>query len=54
MTNVNRAIRILVGIGGLLVAAVTPGAALAQQAAAPPAIEITLLHVKPGQEGGIL
>jgi hypothetical protein len=50
MTTVSHAIRILVGIGGLLVAAVTPAAALAQQAAAPPAIEITLIHVKPGQE----
>ncbi|HZZ32045.1 MAG TPA: hypothetical protein VFE10_08620 [Phenylobacterium sp.] len=37
-------------VGGLLFATAAPTAALAQQPAAPQAIEITLLHVKPGQE----
>ena len=49
MNNTSR-VSILAGICGLLVAAVTPGAAMAQQPATPQPIEITLLHVKPGQE----
>ena len=48
--NNNTIARLFIGIAGLLVAAVTAGAAVAQQPAAPQAVEITLLHVKPGQE----
>lgn len=48
--NGNIISRLLIGIAGLFVVAVTAGAAAAQPPAAPQAIEITLLHVKPGQE----
>src|SRR5262245_40789132 len=50
MISATSVVRLLAGIGGLLVAATVPAAALAQQPAAPQPIEITLLHVKPGQE----
>jgi hypothetical protein len=42
--------RAVVAVGGLLIAAAGPSSALAQPPAAPQAIEITLIHVKPGQE----
>ena len=48
MTNSKRIRSLLVGVGGLLVATMAPGWALAQ--AAQPPIEITLIHIKPGQE----
>lgn len=36
--------------GGLAIAAAAPSAVLAQQPAAPQVMEVTLVHVKPGQE----
>ena len=50
MTTVTSIMRLLVGVSGFLVAATTGNEALAQASAAPQPIEITLLHVKPGQE----
>ena len=48
MMSAMSVMRLLLATGGLLAAATRPGAGLAQSA--PPAIEITIVHVKPGQE----
>ena len=50
MINATNVMRLLAGVGGFLIATMGPSAALAQQPAAPQAIEITLVHVKPGLE----
>src|SRR5690349_20805862 len=48
--NAVNVVRRLFGIGGLALAAMGPATASAQGTAAPPAIEITMVQVKPGQE----
>ena len=50
MNMVGRSLKIIVGVGGLVVATVAASAALAQQPAAPQTMEVVLVHVKPGQE----
>jgi antibiotic biosynthesis monooxygenase (ABM) superfamily enzyme len=50
MTMLRYNMKIISGVGGLLIAAVASGAALAQQPAAPQTMEVVLVHVKPGQE----
>lgn len=50
MNMFRRSLKIILGLGGLMIAAVASGAALAQPPAAPQTMEVVLVHVKPGQE----